>query len=83
MNFVIAFANGDMSRREFDMDYSGYIIEHFPAFEREHPRLSGKFVNTIDAVYEGCSWMDDDSFQAAMSDAVEEFLGTASKTDIY
>lgn len=29
VNFVIGFANGDMSRREFDMDNSGYVIEHF------------------------------------------------------
>ena len=43
VNFVIDFANGDMSREEFDMDYSGYVIEHFPEFEREHPRLSRRF----------------------------------------
>ena len=39
VNFVIDFANGDMSRFFFDLDYSGYVIEHFPEFEREHPRL--------------------------------------------
>ena len=27
VNFVIDFANGDMSREDFDMDYSGYVIE--------------------------------------------------------
>lgn len=40
VNFVMDFANGDMSRWVFDMDYSGYVIEHFPEFEKEHPRLS-------------------------------------------
>lgn len=39
VNFVIDFANGDMSRFFFDLDYSGYVIEHFPEFEREHCRL--------------------------------------------
>ena len=45
VNFVIDFANGNMSRREFDMDYSGYVIDHFPEFEREHPRLSRTRLN--------------------------------------
>ena len=83
VNFVIDFANGDMSRWEFDMDYSGYVIEHFPEFQREHPRLSGKFADTIERTYSACSWMPDDRFQDAISDAVDEFLGTAPKVDIY
>ena len=57
VNFVIDFANGDMSRWEFDMDYSGYVIEHFPEFQREHPRLSRKFADTIERTYSACSWM--------------------------
>lgn len=48
VNFVIDFANGDMSRWEFDMDYSGYVIDHFPEFEKEHPRLSRRFADTIE-----------------------------------
>lgn len=27
VNFVIDFANGDMSWEDFNMDYSGYVIE--------------------------------------------------------
>ena len=29
VNFVTSFVEGEMSRHEFDMDYSGYVIEHF------------------------------------------------------
>ena len=83
VNFVIDFANGDMSREDFDMDYSGYVIEPFPEFEREHPRLSRRFVDTIERTYSTCSWMTDDAFQYAIGNAVDEFLGNASVADIY
>ena len=83
VNFVIDFANGDMSREEFDLDYSGYVIEHFPEFEREHPRLSRRFADTIDCTYSTCSWMKDDAFQYAIGDAVDTFLGEAPAADIY
>lgn len=73
----------DMSREEFDMDYSGYVIEHFPEFEREHPRLSRRFTDTIDRTYSTCSWMTDDAFQYAFGDAVDTFLGEAPTADIY
>ena len=80
MNFVIDFANGDMSRRDFDM---GYVIEHFPEFEREHPRLSRRFADTIERTYSTCSWMADDAFQYAIGDAVDAFLGETPVADIY
>ena len=83
VNFVIDFANGDMSREEFDMDYSGYVIEHFPEFEREHPRLSRRFADTIERTYSTCSWMTDDAFRDAIGDAVDAFLGNAPVADIY
>ena len=82
VNFVIDFANGDMDRYDFDMDYSGYVIEHFPAFEREHPRLARKFADTIDLKYDHFSWLPDDAFRDAIGEAVDEFLGIASKADI-
>ena len=83
VNFVIDFANGDMSREDFDLDYSGYVVEHFPEFEREHPRLSRRFADTIERTYSTCSWMTDDAFQYAIGNAVDEFLGNASVADIY
>lgn len=30
VNSVIDFANGDMSREDFNLDYSGYVIDYFP-----------------------------------------------------
>lgn len=83
VNFVIDFANGDMSRWAFDMDYSGYVIEPFPEFEREHPRLSRRFADTIERTYSTCSWMSDEAFRDAIGDAVDEFLGKAPVADIF
>ena len=82
-NFVIDFANGDISREDFDMDYSGYVIDYFPEFEREHPRLSRRFVDTIERTYSACSWMTDEAFQYAIGNAVDEFLGEAPAADIF
>lgn len=73
----------NMSREDFDLDYSGYVVEHFPEFEREHPRLSRRFADTIDRTYSTCSWMTDEAFQYAMGDAVDTFLGEAPVADIY
>ena len=83
VNFVIDFADGSISRWAFDMDYSGYVIEHFPEFEREHPRLSQRFVNTIERTYSTCSWMTDEAFQSSICNAVDALLGNAPVADIY
>lgn len=83
VNFVIDFANGDMSREDFDLDYSGYVIDYFPEFEREHPRLSRRFVDTIERTYSTCSWMADEAFRDAIGDAVDVFLGEAPAADIF
>ena len=65
------------------MDYFDYVIEHFPEFEREHPRLSRRFADTIDRTYSIRSWMTDDAFQYAIVDTVDTFLGEAPAADIY
>lgn len=83
VNFVIDFANGDMSREDFDMDYSGYVIEHFLEFEREHPHLSRRFADTIERIYSTCFWMTNEAFRDAIGDAVDAFLGEAPAADIY
>lgn len=83
VNFVIDYANGGMSRQEFDLDYSGYVVDFFPKFEREHPRLAKRFADTIDRTYDDCSWMPDDRFQDAISAAVDEFMGKTSEADFY
>ena len=83
VNFVIDFSNGEMSRREFDLDYSGYVADYFPGFEEEHPCLARRFADTIDVAYEHCSWMEDEPFRQAIGDAADEFLGRNPIADIY
>lgn len=83
VNLAIDFANGEISRWEFDLDYSGYVIDYFPEFEREHPRLAKRFIATIEATYSSCSWMSDEQFRIAIADAVDEFLGKSPSADIY
>ena len=51
VNFVVDFVNGDVERWEFDPDYAGYVIECFPKFEKEHPRLARRFADTVDRAY--------------------------------
>lgn len=43
------FADGNLSRDEFELDDSGFVIEHFPAMERENMRLARKFADTVDS----------------------------------
>lgn len=71
-----------MAGRSFDLDYSGHVLERFSAFERERPRLSPRFADTIDRTCSNNFWMTDDAFRNAMDDAVEAFLGEATATDI-
>ena len=62
---------------------SGRNLQHFPEFEREHPRLSRRFADTIERTYSTCSWMTDEAFRDAIGNAVDEFFGNASVADIY
>jgi len=82
VDFVMSYVDGEISLWEFDLDYSGYVIEHFGAFETENPRLAAKFVRTVDAAYSNFSWMKDDAFRQAISYALDDFFGTAKITDI-
>ena len=34
LDFVSDFVDGDISRDHFEMDYYGYLIEHFPMMEK-------------------------------------------------
>jgi predicted ATPase len=36
----------------FDLDYSAYVIEHFPYMEIENSRLADRFAYTVDWAYE-------------------------------
>lgn len=83
VNFVISFVNGNISRRDFDLDYSYYVKKDFPAFRREHPRLANRFADTIDQTYDACSYMADEDFRDAIADAIDEFLGITPEPDIF
>lgn len=83
VKFVMSFVRGDIARWEFDLDYSGYVIEHFPGFESETPRLAAKFARTIDCAYESYARMDDEAFALALSDELDEFFGSPKLPDFY
>ncbi|WP_227020730.1 hypothetical protein [Sinanaerobacter chloroacetimidivorans] len=61
--------------RAFEMDYSGYVIEHFPMMERENKRLARKFADTIDDTveYAESHTIDDDDYRIMINNA--DFLG--------
>ena len=75
LEFVGEFANGEMPRQFFDLDYSGYCIEHFPHMQRESGKLATKFADTIDAAYEYGSerGLDDKAFRRQMKKALRDF----------
>lgn len=77
IDFISDFADGKMSRDDFELDYSGYVIEHFPEMKREDGRLAHKFSDTVDAKYEyaeNCNISDDD-FRILMNNALCDLLG--------
>ena len=75
VNFVVDFVNGDVERGAFDLDYAGYVIECFPKFEKEHPRLARRFADTVDRSYDDCVGMQDDELRDAIADALDVFMG--------
>ena len=83
VEFVAGFVNGEISRFDFDLDYSGYVNEHFPYFQQEHPRLSKRFADTIDVAYELGEHKSDESFRDSMADALDDFFGNRQNYDIF
>lgn len=83
VDFVSVYVNGDMDRRDFDLDYSGYVIEHFPAFQTETPRLAARFAHTIDHTYSYGAALSDDSFRESLAYVLDEFCGTIKPPDIW
>ncbi len=77
IDFVSDFADGKISRNYFEIDYSGYLIEHFPMMEREDTLLARKFVSTIDDAveYAQANNMSDDDFRIAVNNALCNLLG--------
>ena len=78
VDFISDFADGKMSRHDFELDYSGYVIEYFPKMEHENARLARKFANTVDAKYEYAENhnISDDDFRILMNNALCDLQGT-------
>lgn len=77
IDFVSDFADGKISRDDFEIDYSGYIIEHFPMMERENALFAGKFARTIDDAveYAQANNMFDEDFRIMVNNALCDLLG--------
>lgn len=76
INFILDFVNGELERYFFDLDYSAYVIEHFPHMEFENNKLADKFAYTIDRAYERGTDLDlsDEEFRIEISNAFDEWL---------
>ena len=77
IEFVSGFADGEISRYDFEMDYSGYVIEHFPMMENENARLARKFASTVDGAveYAQANNISDDDFRVMVNNALCDLLG--------
>jgi hypothetical protein len=84
IEFISDFADGKMSRFDFDLDYSGYAIEHFPEMERENARLARKFANTVEAEYRFSEnhKISDENFRIRMNNALCDLL-RKSEPDLF
>lgn len=78
IDFISDFVNGDLERYFFDMDYSAYVIEHFPYMELENSKLADKFANTLDRAYERGTdlGLPDEEFRVEISNALNVWLGS-------
>jgi hypothetical protein len=76
IDFISDFVNGELERLFFDLDYSAYVIEHFPHMELENTRLADKFAYTIDRAYERGTdlGLSDEEFRVKISNALGEWL---------
>jgi hypothetical protein len=77
IEFISDFANGELGRLFFDLDYSAYVIEHFPHMELENTKFADKFAYTIDRAYERGTdqGLSDEDFRVEISNALDEWLG--------
>jgi hypothetical protein len=83
IEFISDFVNGELERYFFDLDYSAYVIEHFPYMKIENARVAEHFADTIDWAYERGTdlGLSDEAFRVEISKALDKWLGT-KKPDI-
>ena len=82
VGFVADYVSGEIERWEFDLDYSHNIIEYFPKFEQEHPRLARRFADTVDRAYDNNSRMSNEQFRDEISHALDVFMGKVEDVDL-
>lgn len=77
IDFISDFVNGEMERFFFDLDYSAYVIEHFPGMEFENAGFADRFAGTIDLAYDHGTDLNlpDEEFRLKISNALDEWLG--------
>lgn len=77
IDFASDFADGKISRYDFEMDYSGYVIEHFPMMKKENARLARKFASTVDDTveYAQTNKISDDDFRVMVNNSLCDLLG--------
>ena len=77
LGFVRDFIEGRMELWEFELDYDGYINEHFPRMERENPSLARRFAAVIDDSVEHARArnLSDSQFRELVSHAYLELMG--------
>jgi hypothetical protein len=77
IDFISDFVNGELERYFFDLDYSAYVIEHYPYMELEDAGSTDKFVYTIDQAYERGTdlGLSDEEFRVKTSTVLDEWLG--------
>jgi hypothetical protein len=77
IKFIMDFINGEIECYFFDLDYSAYVIEHFPHMEHENRELAERFADTVDQSYElGTSLgLSDEEFRMKIANAFNEWLG--------
>ena len=76
IEFISDFVNGDLERYFFDLDYSAYVIEHFPHMELENSKFADRFAHTIDRAYERGAdlGLSDEEFRNEISNALDQWL---------
>ena len=75
IDYVKDFIEGRMERWEFDMDYSAYMIEHYPKMECENPQLADCFVWYIDKRgFEKGQDLPDDKYKMLIKRRFEQFM---------
>jgi predicted ATPase len=77
IDFISDFVNGEIERYFFNLDYSAYVIEHFPYMELEDSKLADRFAYIVDQTYERGTdlGLSDEEFRTKISNALDEWLG--------